>query len=105
MGMTNDFSAALLLRQALERALDQFWLAKMPAMEALSWRVQLIALPFYAGVDGRNLAETVEYTWYRLSEFCHHDAYELPPPKHEIERAAITIEEFAGLAGSSSVSA
>lgn len=95
MGTTYDFAAALLLRQALETALGNFWTGSLNAMGAMSWRVQLIALPFYAGGDGDDLAERLAYTWYRLSAFCHHDAYELPPPKHEIETCAAVIELFA----------
>jgi hypothetical protein len=97
MGTTNDFAAALLLRQALETALGDFWTGPLADMAELSWRVQLIALRFYAGEHGDDLAETLAYTWYRLSSFCHHDAYELPPPKHEIEICAAAIEAFLHL--------
>lgn len=92
LGATRLLAAALLLRQALEDAIDQHWARTVPAMAKVSGRAQLISLPFY--VDPR-LAGQVAYAWCRLSTVCHHDAYELPPSLEELERLADIVDDFA----------
>jgi hypothetical protein len=93
LGSTRYLAAALLLRQALEDAIDSFWQSTLPAMESLSARAQLITLPFYINPA---LAAQVQFTWYQLSATCHHDAYDLPPPLHELESAAETVMQLVG---------
>jgi len=85
LGASRQLAAALLVRQALEDALEAFWQRTMPGLEGTSGRAQLITLPFYldATVAGR-----VAYAWYRLSGWCHHDAYELPPHADELKSVA-----------------
>jgi hypothetical protein len=94
LGGSPRLAAALLLRQALEAALDAFWSKTVPGMneKEVSSRAELISLPFY--LEGGDLASRVRYTWYRLSTFCHHDAYELPPPKYELAECAATIQDL-----------
>ena len=40
-------ATALLARQALEAALDDFWRIRAPGMEHCSMRAQLLCLPYY----------------------------------------------------------
>jgi hypothetical protein len=91
LGATRLLAAALLLRQALEEALDQHWSRTVPEMVNVSGRAQLISLPFY--VDPQ-LAGAVNFAWCRLSAVCHHDAYELPPSLDELERLADIVDSF-----------
>lgn len=74
-------AAALLGRQALESALDQFWTQTAPGVETASRHAQLLCLPEYAGVV---LARRVRSAWHLLSGACHHHAYELPPIASEL---------------------
>jgi hypothetical protein len=76
-------AVALLLRQALERALDQLWDAKQPALQAVSQRAQLLVLGRYLD---RTVAERAAITWYELSGVCHQHAYDLAPTAGELAR-------------------
>lgn len=80
-GTSRYLAASLLLRQALEAALDEFWLAKAPGMHDANGRVQLVSLPFF--ID--DIAHDVVYAWYRLSSACHHNVYDLPPTPAEFD--------------------
>lgn len=91
LGASRLLASALLLRQALEDALDRHWSRTVPEMVNVSGRAQLISLPFY--VDPQ-LAGAVNYAWSRLSAVCHHDAYELPPSLDELARLADIVESF-----------
>lgn len=74
---------ALLTRQALEQALNEFWRSR-PSTAGLSRctrRSQLVCLPFYLEVD---VALKVSYTWAALSGACHYHAYELAPTAAEL---------------------
>jgi hypothetical protein len=74
---------ALLIRQALEKALSEFWAAS-PATAGLAHctrKSQLACLPFY--LDPR-VAREAAYTWAALSEACHYHAYELAPTVGEL---------------------
>ena len=101
LGSTRHLAAALLLRQALEDAIDDYWQTALSAMEPLSARAQLITLPFY--IDPA-LAARVQFTWYQLSATCHHDAYDLPPPLHELESAAETVMQLVDSSATSTSS-
>ena len=74
-------ASAILGRQALEIALDQFWAAVAPGVENASARAQLICLPRYVEAE---LAHRVQFAWHALSATCHHHAYELPPVVEEL---------------------
>jgi hypothetical protein len=76
-------AVALLTRQALEQALDGFWLAT-PATAGLancSAKTQLICLPTY--LEPR-LAREISYAWAALSGACHYHAYELAPTASQL---------------------
>jgi len=92
LGGTWGLAAALLLRQALEDTLDEFWVSALPGAEACSGRVQLICLPFYLS-DKRLAAETAS-AWSRLSTVCHHSTVEMPPSLVDLDNLAATVERL-----------
>ena len=76
-------AVAMLSRQALERALEEFWQAS-PATVGLcecTKKTQLTCLPTY--LDPR-LARQVSYTWAALSNACHYHPYDLAPTASEL---------------------
>jgi hypothetical protein len=84
-------SVAVLLRQALERALAQLWQAKAPELDNAPYRSQLLCLDHYVHAD---VARRASQTWYELSAACHHHAYELPPTAAELGRWFEATEEL-----------
>lgn len=84
-------AAAILARQALEIALDQFWLNVAPGVENASARAQLTCLAEYIESE---LASRIRYTWHGLSVACHHHAYDLPPVASELGGWLSDIETF-----------
>ena len=74
-------ATAILLRQALERSLEELWDRKEPPLMAASERAQLLCLGSY--ID-RRLAGRAHATWIGLSRACHHHPYELPPTATEL---------------------
>lgn len=86
-------AAALLARQALEAALDDFWPVRAPGMEHCSMKAQLLCLPYFLqapkpsgpqALADEKLAERVSYAWAGLSGACHQHPYELPPTSSEL---------------------
>lgn len=75
-------ATALLARQALEAAVDDFWKVRAPGMEQCSMKAQLLCLPHYLGDE--ELAERASYAWAGLSGACHQHPYELPPTSSEL---------------------
>jgi len=76
-------AVALLARQALETALDDFWKAS-PATAGLcrcSRKTQFTCLPFYLHP---RLARDLGYVWSALSNVCHYHPYELAPTATEL---------------------
>lgn len=76
-------AVALLTRQALETALDEFWKSS-PSTAGLCgcvWKTQLICLPTY--LEPR-LAREVGYVWAALSSACHYHPYDLAPTAAEL---------------------
>ena len=86
-------ATALLVRQALEGVLDDFWRRRAPGLEKCSMKAQLLCLPSYLRTDG-DLPARVSYAWSGLSQACHHHAYELPPAADELAAWVETIEQF-----------
>ena len=86
-------ATALLIRQALESALDDLWRRHAPGLERCSGRAQLLCLPAYLHSDD-GLAERVSYAWAGLSRACHQHAYELPPTAAEITAWADTVDQL-----------
>ncbi len=74
-------AAALLARQALERALADYWDSRLPGAERLNMRAQLNCAQIYLGAQ---LAGELTYTWYALSRATHHHPYELDPTRDEL---------------------
>jgi hypothetical protein len=75
--------ATVLIRQALERALDQLWLKRAPEMASADHRAQLLVLRRFIDPE---LAATAANTWGELSAACHGRAYALPPTAGELAR-------------------
>ncbi len=91
MGMSTRLAGAIVLRQAYEQCVDEYWQWVAPALQGASQRNQLVALRSYAGQDA---AKTAAYLWHVLSDACHYDGYELPPTTHEIEHLASRLDEL-----------
>jgi hypothetical protein len=91
LGASRLLAAALLLRQALEDAIDAYWDQTVPALQDVSARAQLISLPFYLGP---RLAGDVTYAWNRLSVAGHHGTYQLPPAPGDLRNIARTIDHL-----------
>ena len=76
-------AVALLTRQAIEAALEEFWKSS-PSTAGLcgcTRKTQLICLPTY--LDPR-LAREVGYVWAALSSACHYHPYHLAPTAAEL---------------------
>ena len=85
-------ATALLARQALESALDDFWKVRAPGMEHCSMKAQLLCLPHYLGDE--QLAERASSAWAGLSRACHQHPYELPPTSAELLGWLATVEQL-----------
>ncbi len=75
-------ATAVLLRQALEAAIDEVWRATAPAMVDTSWRSKLVALVGYIPED---LALETNSLWSTLSGACHVHEYDLAPTTAELQ--------------------
>ncbi|GGS70723.1 hypothetical protein [Streptomyces cinerochromogenes] len=73
-------AAAVLLRMALDRALDGYWQRVTPSMTRIG-KHRMLCLEWYAGHDTARRCRT---TWSALSTACHYRAGELPPTTAEI---------------------
>ncbi|MDG9723524.1 MULTISPECIES: hypothetical protein [unclassified Streptomyces] len=73
-------AAAVLLRMALDLALDAYWLRVTPSMTRVG-KHRMLCLEWYADHD---TARRCRATWAALSATCHYRAYELPPSPAEI---------------------
>lgn len=86
-------ATALLARQALEGALDDFWVkVREPGMAQCSMKAQLLCLPHF--LRDEELAERASYAWAGLSRACHQHPYELPTTSAELLGWLGTVEEF-----------
>jgi len=83
-------AAAHLCRQALELGLVEFWSRRVPGMQDLPLRAQLLCLPTF--FNDTQLSHTTSYTWAALSNACHHHVYELAPTASEIAAWIKTVE-------------
>jgi hypothetical protein len=86
-------AAALLGRQALEIAVDEFWGQRKMALIACPTRPQLICLREY--LDDDDLTGRLHHAWNALSRACHHHPYELSPTVGELRGWLDVVEEFA----------
>jgi hypothetical protein len=85
-------AAALLARNALETAVDNYWSRRRIALESCPTFPQLICLREYLGDE--ELAGRVHHAWNALSRACHHHPYELSPTVGEL---GALLETVAGL--------
>jgi len=85
-------AAALLARQALEMALDQFWKKKSPGMVLCTTRAQLICLRQYW--PDKDEAGRIHLAWVALSRACHHHPYELAATAGELEGWLAVVERM-----------
>lgn len=86
-------ATALLTRQALESALDSFWIRKAPGLEHCSVRAQLLCLPNVLP-EHADLVKRVAYAWTELSRACHQHAYELAPTAAELSASIEIVEQL-----------
>jgi hypothetical protein len=86
-------AAALLARNALEIAVDNYWARRRIPLESCPTFQQLICLREYLG--DTDLAARVHHTWSALSRACHHHPYELAPTAEELGTWITTVEELA----------
>lgn len=89
-------AAALLARQALEAALDDYWLSRGLALGRCGTRQQLICLREYLPATDAGL---VYEAWATLTRACHHQAYELAPTEPELRRAMAAVVGVATAGG------
>jgi hypothetical protein len=91
-------ASALMARQSLEAALDDFWQSRAPAEARhcahVSTHAQLLCLRRY--INDGDLAGRVAWAWSGLSRACHHHAYDMPPSATELEAWMAVVEEFGG---------
>ena len=86
-------AAALLGRQALEMAVDEFWATRRIPLESCPTRQQLICLREYLGDEA--LAGRVHHAWNALSNACHQHPYELAPTAAELNDWITVVQNFA----------
>lgn len=85
-------AAALLIRQALEEAVDAYWTTRQVPLESVSTQTQLVCLRMMT-TDGTLPAQLHE-AWGSLSRACHHHPYELGPTAGELATWIEVVEEF-----------
>jgi hypothetical protein len=80
-------AAAVLLRMALDQALDAYWARVHPSMTRIG-KHRMLCLEWYAG---RDTARRCRTTWLALSAACHYRAQELPPAPAEIHARLVEV--------------
>ena len=85
-------AAALLARNALEMAVDDYWTRKRIPLGCCPTLPQLICLREYLGDE--DLAGRVHHAWNALSRACHHHPYELAPTAGELGMLLSTVDEL-----------
>lgn len=80
-------AAAVLLRMALDQALDAYWRGITPSMTRIG-KHRMLCLEWYAGSDTARRCRT---TWAALSAACHHRTSELPPAPAEIHTRLLEV--------------
>jgi hypothetical protein len=85
-------AAALLARNALEMAVDDYWSRRKIPLTSCPTLPQLICLREYLGDDA--LAGRVHHAWNALSRACHHHPYELAPTAGELNALLETVGEL-----------
>lgn len=84
--------AAVLARQALESIVEARCSSVDEGAVHASMKVKLIVL--YALAPDDESVRTLDYAWGRLSQACHHHAYELSPTVTEVRNLCESVAEF-----------
>jgi hypothetical protein len=90
-------AAALLARQALEMALDEYWKARGLGLELCATHAQLLCLRQYW--PDREEAGRIHVAWVALCRACHHHPYELAPTAGELEAWFRAVEAMTAATG------
>ena len=85
-------AAALLIRQALEEAVDDYWRVRQFPLDSLPTQVQLVCLRMLSA--DRTQPVQLHEAWGALSRACHHHPYELSPTAGELATWIEVVEEF-----------
>jgi hypothetical protein len=88
-------AAAVLLRMALDQALDSYWRRITPSMTRIG-KHRMLCLEWYAGHDTARRCRT---TWSALSAACHYRTYELPPAPAEIHTRLLEVTDLLVVLG------
>ena len=75
--------AALLARQAIEKAMRRLLARRFAVPERAPFRAQFVAL---RGAVDPEIAVQAHWTWTALSRATHYHSYALPPTAEELER-------------------
>ena len=86
-------AAAVLARQAIESAMEDFWLLRESGVSWVSARVSLLCLREY--LSDKEMARDVSYAFHALSRLCHHHPCELAPTEGELRPLIGTARAFA----------
>ncbi|MFB7543555.1 hypothetical protein ACFC0N_27130 [Streptomyces zaomyceticus] len=92
-------AAAVLLRMALDQALDAYWRRVTPSMTLIG-KHRMLCLEWYAGQDTARRCRT---TWSALSAACHYRACELPPAPAEIRTRLLEVTGLLAALGTATV--
>jgi hypothetical protein len=85
-------AVAVLARQAMERALDDYWAAVDPSMVGVrNTRASFVCLRSHWS-DGD--AATAYYSWQLLSRACHYQSYDVEPSAAEVAELLEGAERF-----------
>lgn len=88
-------AAAVMTRQAIEYAMEDFWLRRERerGVNQASARVRLLCLREY--LSDKEMARDVSYAFHALSRLCHHHPCELAPTEGELRPLIGTARTFA----------
>ena len=90
-------AAALLTRQALEEAVDDYWRSRQLPLDSLPTQAQLVCMRMMTA--DASLPARVHEAWGALSRACHHHPYELSPTAAELATWNEVVEEFGDRQG------
>jgi len=90
-------AAALLTRQALEEAVDDYWRSRQLPLDSLPTQAQLVCMRMMTA--DASLPARVHEAWGALSRACHHHPYELSPTAAELATWIEVVEEFGDRQG------
>lgn len=92
---TPDFAKqtrVLLLRQALEGAVSDYWQILCPGAERSPRGIQMLCLQAF--MPDEQLAAEVRAAWVTLSMFCHHHPYDSPPSDQRLDLVMGVVRRF-----------